>query len=79
MLETELIKWALFAALGGFVWFLKRTVDSYEQRITRVETEMNQVKANYLHKDDFKEFKIELKSMFEEIKSDIKSLRDHRQ
>ncbi len=79
MLEAELIKWALFAVLGGFVWFLKRTVDSYEQRITKVETEVTTVKSNYLHKDDFKDFKIELKSMFQEIKDDIKSLREHKQ
>ena len=79
MLEAELIKWALFAVLGGFVWFLKRTVDSYEQRITRVETEVTTVKSNYLHKDDFKEFKLELKTMFNEIKEDIRMLREHRQ
>lgn len=79
MLEAELIKWAVFALLGGFVWFLKRTVDSYEQRITKVETEVTTVKSNYLHKDDFKDFKIELKSMFQEIKDDIKSLREHKQ
>lgn len=79
MVEAELIKWALLTIMGGFVWFLKRTVDSYESRITRIETEVTTVKSNYLHKDDFKEFKVELKTMFEEIKADIRSLREHKQ
>ena len=79
MLEAELIKWALFAVLGGFVWFIKRTVDGMDTKITRLETEVSTVKSNYLHKDDFKEFKIELKTMFQEIKDDIKSLREHKQ
>lgn len=79
MLEAELVKWALFAVLGGFVWFIKRTVDSMDTKITKLETEVSTVKSNYLHKDDFKDFKLELKTMFNELKEDIRSLREHKQ
>lgn len=74
MAEIELIKWAVFAVFGGFTWFLKRTLDMAETRIKTLETELALVKNDYLHKNDFREFKTELRSMFEEIRTDIREL-----
>lgn len=72
MSDVEIIKWIVMAMLGGFVWFMKRTIDSAETRIQSLELNQQKIKEDYLHKSDFKEFKIELRSMFEEIRSDIR-------
>lgn len=76
MSELEIIKWVVFSLMGLAVWYTKRTIDSYETRIHILETEQTKIKAEYLHKDDFKDFKIELRGMFEEIKQDIRTLRE---
>lgn len=55
---------------------MKRTIDENEKRISALEKTASDIKQEYLHKDDFKEFKGELRGMFEEIRSDIRSLRD---
>lgn len=78
MAEIEVIRWILYAIGAGFIWFLKRTVDSNDARLLKLETELNGVKNSYLHKDDFREFKTELKSMFEEIRADIRQI-NHKQ
>lgn len=36
-----------------------------------MQVEIQNVKSEYLHKNDFKEFKIELWSRFDELKKDI--------
>lgn len=41
-----------------------------------LQVEIQNVKNEYLHKNDFKEFKVELRAMFEELKRDIKDSRD---
>ena len=73
--EAELAKWIITAALGLVVWFMKRTIDQQEDRLKSLEKTQQDFRDNYLHKNDFKEFKIELRSMFEEIKSDIRELK----
>lgn len=77
MTELEILKWVITAALGGFVWFVKRTLDHVEEDITSLQTDLQTVKEKYLHKDEFRDFKLELRNMFEEIKSDIRQLRKH--
>ena len=77
MTEAEILKWLIMLCLGGFVWFVKRTVSNAEDDIKSLKTELQTVKEKYLHKDDFRDFKLELRTMFEEIKNDIKSLRKH--
>ena len=78
MAEIELFRWALTGIIGVAGWFMKRTLDSAELRIAKLEAEQAAMKANYLHKDDFREFKVELKSMFEEIRADIRQI-NHKQ
>ena len=74
MTEIEFIKWAILALFGGLVWFLKRTVDTADSRIKALETDLQLVKNEYLHKNDFREFKTELRSMFEEIRKDLRQI-----
>lgn len=73
--QAELAKWIITAALGLVVWFMKRTIDSQDKRIETLEKKQESFRDDYLHKNDFKEFKIELRSMFEEIKTDIRELK----
>lgn len=75
MSEVELAKWLINAALGGLIWFMKRTIDSQDKRIETLEKNHQGFRDDYLHKNDFKDFKIELRSMFEEIKTDIRELK----
>jgi hypothetical protein len=57
---------------------MKRTLDTTELKIAKLEADLSAVKSSYLHKDDFREFKNELKSMFEEIRADIRQI-NHKQ
>jgi len=77
MAEAEIIKWIVFGLMSIGVWFMKRTIDKVEDDVNDVKRSIQQIKQDYLHKEDFKEFKIELRSMFEEIKTDIRSLPKH--
>lgn len=73
----------LFPIVAAFaVYLLKRQVDQLDRVLVEykaaqvlLQTDLQNVKNDYLHKNDFKDFKIELRSMFDELKSDIKSLR----
>lgn len=73
--EVEFIKWAILAILGGFVWFLKRTITDNEAEISRLNAEVNDIKLNYLHRNDFREFKEELRQMFDRLREDIKEIK----
>ena len=75
MSEIELAKWLITGTLGLVVWFMKRTIDLQDKRLEILEKRQESFKDDYLHKDDFKEFKLELRSMFEEIKTDIRELK----
>lgn len=75
MSEIELAKWIITGALGLVVWFMKRTIDLQDKRLEILEKRQESFKDDYLHKNDFKEFKLELRSMFEEIKTDIRELK----
>jgi len=74
MSEIEFVKWAMLAllSLGGF--FMKRTLDKIEKNQEDMSRDLQKVKDEYLHKTDFKDFKLELRSMFEEIRADIRGL-----
>ena len=74
MTEVEFVKWALISLLSLGVFFMKRTLDRIENEQLVVKQELQKVKEEYLHKSDFKEFKLELRSMFEEIRTDIRGL-----
>lgn len=62
-------------ALGVIMWFLKRTITINEAAIDHLKDEVAEVKLNYLRKDDFKDFKQELRLQFDEIKSMIRDIK----
>lgn len=76
-MDAETVRWLLTALLALVMWFGKRTIDSNEHRVDALELDVQNVKQNYIHKSDFKEFKDELKVMFNELKQDIKDLKFH--
>ena len=78
MTELEIIRWAFLLVIGVLGYLMKRNIESAEARITKLETDMDNFRANYLHKDDFREFKQELRDMIDEIRKDIHALRNNR-
>lgn len=74
-MEKEVVQYLILAAFGGVAWFMKRTLDRLDDKTNELDKELTKVKAEYLHKDEFKDFKTELRSWFEEIKIDIRALR----
>ncbi len=82
MNELEFIKWAVVGLMSLGVWFMKRTLDRVENDVEDCKKEISKIRQDelqlirqeYLHKNDFREFKSELRNMFEEIKTDIRSL-----
>jgi hypothetical protein len=81
-MELELLKWIALGLLSIVTYFLQRTVNSMEERFretklshTALQVEVQGIKNEYLHKNDFRDFKVELRAMFDELKSDIKGLR----
>lgn len=73
MMDAETVRWILTGLMGLVLWFGKRTIDNNEHRITDLETDRH----NYIHKDSFKEFKEELRSLLSEIKQDIKDMKSN--
>ena len=74
MADAEVIKWIVLSLMSIGVWFMKRTLDKTEKDVEDIKETIQKIKQDYLHKEDFKDFKTELRSMFEEIKSDIRAL-----
>ena len=69
LIELEVVKWVIMGALGFVVWWLKST-------ITRLQDEVDKIKAEYLHKEDFREFKADLFNALNEIRRDVRRLLD---
>lgn len=83
-LAFEFLKWTALTLLSVVVYFLKRTVDQIETSATalklahtQLQVEVQTIKNDYLHKNDFKDFKQELRGMFDDLKADIRGLREH--
>lgn len=81
-METELLKWLVISLLGVATYFLKRTMDKMDEvlkdhRIAHenLQADVQNIKNEYLHKNDFREFKVELRAMFDELKNDIRGMR----
>lgn len=72
--DAETVRWALTGLLGLIMWFGKQTLDDIKHEIVLLKEEDQSFKQNYIHKDNFKEFKEELRAMFAEMKSDIKEI-----
>ncbi len=55
---------------------MDQTIKDHKIAYTALQVDIQNIKNEYLHKNDFKDFKIELRSMFDDLKKDIKELRD---
>lgn len=83
-MEFELFKWIVVTLLGVAGYFLKRNIDQldkdlleHKQKYVVLQKDVQTIREEYLHKNDFKEFKIELREMFNELKNDIRNSRDN--
>jgi DNA-binding transcriptional regulator GbsR (MarR family) len=77
MTELEFIKWFFLGSIGVVMWFLRQTATRAQTDIDMLKADIIKIKSEYLHRDDFREFKQELRAMFDEIKQDIKDLKHH--
>lgn len=74
MTEFEALKYLALLVVAGFQWFLKRTINKLESDIAHLEQEIDTIKQHYLRKEDFREFREELRGLLSEIKQNIKEL-----
>ena len=82
MMDTELLRWLITGACTLVLGFFKYALDKQDDKMKVLEKDLREtksdlqtVKQQYLHKDDFKEFKQELRNVFEEIKQDLRELK----
>lgn len=75
-MDTQVLIWIAGAVVTIMGWFISRTVNRNERDVETLKSQVQQIKIDYLHKTEFKDFKAELHSMFKDLKDDIKALRD---
>lgn len=82
-MEIEILKWALIGLLSVSTYLLKRTVDQMDTALkdhkiahAALSIDVQNIKNEYLHKNDFREFKMELWSRFDDLKKDIRDRMD---
>lgn len=79
MMDTlilDFLKWTFIGALMLNAWFARQTLSYYQTQLKELSDQLSRVQQDYLHKSDFREFKLELRGMFEELKQDIRDLKD---
>ena len=76
-ITIELAKWVVLTIFGVAGWVVKMMVNNAQDEIKTLKQSVEQLQRDKLGKDDFKEFKLELREMFNEIKIDIKELKGH--
>ena len=82
MIESTLLLYVLPLVAGLALYLLKRQIDQldktlgeHKQMFSLIQSDIQVIRNEYLHKNDFKDFKIELRLMFDELKNDIRGLR----
>lgn len=82
MIESTLLLYVLPLVAGLALYLLKRQIDQldktlveHKQMFNSIQSDIQVIRNEYLHKNDFKDFKIELRGMFDELKNDIRGLR----
>ena len=73
-MEIQYLQYILTALVGVAAFFFKRTLDESRDEIKQLKQEVQNIKSQYLHRDDFREFKAELRSMFEALREDLRTL-----
>lgn len=77
-MEFELAKWALLALLGVAQYFFNRTLNQMDKdnaankiKIDALTGDLMNIRKEYLHKDDFKDFKAELWQRFDRLEGNL--------
>ena len=73
-LDAEIVRWGLMGIMGLLVYFMRRAVDQNDASVERLKLELQAVKLDYLHRNDFREFKQEIRGLFDDLKKDIKDI-----
>lgn len=74
----EAIKWLALLALSGFTYMLRRELDNQDKINESLKQDIQNLKDSRVHKDDFRDFKIELRSWFDDLKADIRTIRNEK-
>ena len=74
----ELLKWVALVALGGFTYMLRRELDQQDDVNKAIKKDIQDLKDTRVHKDDFRELKVELRTWFEDLKKDIREMRNEK-
>lgn len=77
MIDAETVRWALTGILGVIMFLWKRTIDDNKLSVAALQLDVQTLKDTRLHKDDFKDFKMELRTQFQDLKDAIKALSTH--
>lgn len=81
MTETaifEALKWVALVALSGFTYMLRRELDAQDKVNESLKKDIQELKDTRVHKDDFRELKVELRSWFDDLKQDIRTIRNEK-
>lgn len=76
-MELEVVKWVVMVLMGIGGWFMRNMVVNTQDDIRAIKHDIDRLKQEKLSKDDFKDFKVELREMFNEIKTDIRDIKNH--
>lgn len=75
MVDSETLHWVVTGLLGVIVALFKYTAAQFQKEVDTLKTEVKVLQETRLHKDDFREFKLELRAQFDEIKQAIRDLK----
>lgn len=75
-MEFEVLKWVLMFVIGVCGWLMRNMIAQSQEDIKGLKHKVETLEQTKLAKDDFKEFKAELREMFNEIKIDIRDLKN---
>lgn len=81
MTETaifEALKWVALVGLSGFTYMLRRELDAQDKTNEILKKDIQDLKDTRVHKDDFRELKGELRIWFEDLKADIRTIRNEK-
>lgn len=70
-MELEILKWIIMVLMGVGGWLMRNTIEQTQKDLREMKVELDKK----LPKDDFREFKTELREMFNEIKMDIREIK----
>lgn len=75
MSEIELLKFLLIGALGVINWFMRKTINKLENNVEELNKEIVEIKVHYLQKEEFTQFRQEIREMFADLRKDIKDIK----